>query len=94
MNGRKDGSHTRSESIGECGVLREAATGRRTSGKRIERAAGGRDKAPNNSLTIKQHWSSQEDSAPGHKAKFIQKWLEDNVPNFISAEKIVRLVKA
>lgn len=30
-------------------------------------------------------WVFQQDSAPGHKAKTTQEWLENNVPNFIKA---------
>jgi hypothetical protein len=30
-------------------------------------------------------WVFQQDSTPGHKAKIIQEWLKNNVPNFIKA---------
>lgn len=40
----------------------------------------------NTSLFKNQPWSFQQDSAPGHKAKSTQKWLEENVPDFIKAE--------
>lgn len=33
-----------------------------------------------------REWVFQQDSAPSHKAKTTQKWLQDNVPNFISTE--------
>jgi len=33
-----------------------------------------------------QKWVFQQDSAPAHKAKTIQEWLQRNAPGFISAE--------
>ena len=32
------------------------------------------------------HWTFQQDSAPAHKAKIVQKWLREKVPDFISTE--------
>lgn len=32
------------------------------------------------------HWTFQQDSAPGHKARRVQEWLRENVPDFIKAE--------
>ncbi|UYV82768.1 hypothetical protein LAZ67_22000800 [Cordylochernes scorpioides] len=32
-----------------------------------------------------EHWIFQQDSAPAHKAKSTQQWLETNVPEFIKA---------
>ncbi|UYV81621.1 hypothetical protein LAZ67_20001733 [Cordylochernes scorpioides] len=32
-----------------------------------------------------EHWIFQQDSAPAHKAKSTQQWLETNVPDFIKA---------
>ncbi|UYV76707.1 hypothetical protein LAZ67_14001843, partial [Cordylochernes scorpioides] len=32
-----------------------------------------------------EHWIFQQDSAPAHKAKSTQQWLETNVPKFINA---------
>jgi transposase len=32
------------------------------------------------------HWTFQQDSAPGHKARTTQIWLERNVPDFIRAD--------
>lgn len=40
----------------------------------------------NTSLFNNEAWTFQQDSAPGHKAKTTQKWLEENVPDFIRAE--------
>ena len=37
-----------------------------------------------NTLFQNEHWSFQQDSAPAHKAKSTQGWLECNVPDFIS----------
>ncbi|UYV82231.1 hypothetical protein LAZ67_21001404 [Cordylochernes scorpioides] len=34
-----------------------------------------------------EHWIFQQDSAPAHKAKSTQQWLETNVPEFIKANK-------
>ena len=31
-------------------------------------------------------WKFQQDSAPAHKAKTMQQWLENHVPKFISSE--------
>lgn len=31
-----------------------------------------------------QQWSFQQDSAPAHKARLTQEWLQRNVPDFIS----------
>ena len=38
----------------------------------------------NNTLFHGQNWSFQQDSAPAHKARTTQQWLETNVPDFIS----------
>lgn len=40
----------------------------------------------NTSMFSGQSWSFQQDSAPGHKAKTTQNWLESNVPDFIAAK--------
>lgn len=40
----------------------------------------------NTTLFKNKEWSFQQDSAPGHKAKTTQKWLQDNVRDFIKAE--------
>jgi hypothetical protein len=37
----------------------------------------------NNSLFSGNYWVFQQDSAPAHKAKTTQTWLESNVPDFI-----------
>lgn len=37
-------------------------------------------------LFDKGPWIFQKDSASAYKAKLMQKWLEDNVPDFIHAE--------
>ena len=37
-----------------------------------------------NTLFHGQNWSFQQDSAPAHKARTTQQWLETNVPDFIS----------
>ena len=37
-----------------------------------------------NILFLGQDWSFQQDSAPAHKARTTQQWLEANVPDFIS----------
>lgn len=39
-----------------------------------------------NTLFEGKHWIFQQDSAPAHKAKSTQRWLEANVPEFIAAE--------
>jgi inhibitor of nuclear factor kappa-B kinase subunit alpha len=31
-------------------------------------------------------WTFQQDSAPAHKAKIVQKWLQDHVPDFIATQ--------
>lgn len=33
-----------------------------------------------------KYYCFQQDSAPSHKAKSVQKWLEQNVPDFLSVE--------
>jgi len=33
-----------------------------------------------------KHWIFQQDSAPAHKAKSTQRWLEENLPEFIAAQ--------
>lgn len=38
----------------------------------------------NTTLFHGEHWVYQQDSAPSHKAKSMQEWLENNVPDFIS----------
>ncbi len=38
----------------------------------------------NETLFHGEHWVFQQDSAPSHKAKTTQKWLEENVPDFIA----------
>lgn len=38
------------------------------------------------SLFKNKHWTFQEDSAPEHGAKVIQRWLYNNVPDFISSQ--------
>lgn len=40
----------------------------------------------NPSLFKNKPWIFQQDSAPAHKAKTTQRWLEDNLPRFIKAE--------
>lgn len=40
----------------------------------------------NNTMFNNQEWSFQQDSAPGHKARSTQSWLETNVSDFIRAE--------
>lgn len=40
----------------------------------------------NTTLFKNKPWVFQQDSAPGHKAKTTQRWLENNVPAFIRAE--------
>lgn len=37
-----------------------------------------------NTLFQNLRWSFQQDSAPAHKAKSTQRWLRDNLPDFIS----------
>lgn len=39
----------------------------------------------NNTLFNGVEWIFQQDSAPAHKAKSTQKWLQDNIPGFIAA---------
>lgn len=39
----------------------------------------------NDSLFDGEDWTFQQDSAPSHRAKSTQMWLENNVPEFISA---------
>lgn len=38
----------------------------------------------NTSLFKNGSWTLQQDSAPAHKAKMVQKWLKDQIPDFIS----------
>lgn len=33
-----------------------------------------------------EHWTFQQDSAPAHGAKIVQKWLATNTPDFISSQ--------
>lgn len=40
----------------------------------------------NNTLFKNEVWTFQQDSAPGHKARTTQIWLEQNVPDFIKAD--------
>lgn len=40
----------------------------------------------NNSLFENVDWTFQQDSAPAHKAKTVQKWLESEIPDFISSD--------
>lgn len=40
----------------------------------------------NDTLFAGKHWIFQQDSAPAHKAKSTQRWLELNLPEFIAAE--------
>lgn len=40
----------------------------------------------NNTLFANKDWIFQQDSAPSHKAKSTQQWLETNVPGFISVD--------
>lgn len=40
----------------------------------------------NSTLFEDDFWIFQQDSAPAHKARRIQQWLRDNVPEFIAAE--------
>lgn len=40
----------------------------------------------NNTLFAGKHWTFQQDSAPAHKAKTTQRWLKDNIPDFISSD--------
>lgn len=39
----------------------------------------------NSTLFKKQHWTFQQDSAPAHGAKIVQRWLQTNVPSYISS---------
>ncbi len=43
-------------------------------------------KPQNSTLFQNKSWAFQQDSASGHKAKYMQTWLEDNVPAFICTE--------
>lgn len=38
----------------------------------------------NQSLFNGEDWTFQQDSAPAHKAKMVQNWLHNNIPDFIS----------
>jgi len=38
-----------------------------------------------NTLFKNKHWIFQQDSAPAHKAKITQTWLEQNLPEFIAS---------
>ena len=38
------------------------------------------------SLFHGQQWTFIQDSAPAHGAKVVQKWLRDNVPDFVSSQ--------
>lgn len=40
----------------------------------------------NRSLFNGKPWTFQQDSAPAHKAKIVQSWLRNNVPDFISTD--------
>lgn len=40
----------------------------------------------NTTLFQDQPWTFQRDSAPAHKAKIVQNWLKNNIPDFISTE--------
>ncbi|CAH1398244.1 unnamed protein product [Nezara viridula] len=39
----------------------------------------------NDTLFAGSHWGFQQDSAPAHKARSTQQWLQKNIPEFISA---------
>ena len=41
---------------------------------------------PNQTMFQNRPWIYQQDSAPAHKAKIMQQWLENNIPEFISNE--------
>ncbi len=43
-------------------------------------------KSLSDTLFERDNWISQQDSAPTHKLKRAQKWLENNIPNFIRHE--------
>jgi len=32
------------------------------------------------------HWTFQQDSAPAHKAKVVQKWFREKIPDFIARD--------
>jgi hypothetical protein len=40
----------------------------------------------NDTMFNSRHWIFQQDSAPAHKAKSTQRWLENHTPEFIRAE--------
>lgn len=40
----------------------------------------------NQSLFQNGHWTFQQDSAPAHQAKMVQKWLKAEIPDFISSQ--------
>ena len=40
----------------------------------------------NDTLFAGINWTFQQDSAPAHKAKTTQRWLEVNLPKFITAQ--------
>lgn len=40
----------------------------------------------NQTMFQNKHWIFQQDSAPAHKAKTTQQWLENHVPEFISTD--------
>ena len=42
--------------------------------------------APNSNYVQNIPWIFQQDSAPAHKTKTMQQWLENHVPEFISSD--------
>lgn len=58
--------------------------GVKTSGKVYVQMLEDKVKPLNDTLFRGKHWIFQQDSAPAHKSKLAQNWLQKNVPEFIA----------